>query len=126
MKTLAKNIALALLAGVLSVAVLPGQADAGWGRYRVVTSYSTPSVPSYAVTQRVVVRRPHHSVVAVPVYPAPVVYSPAPRALYYSAPAGYVVPAQSFRVVSPTVRATYFAPAPAIYYPYDVVPFYLP
>ena len=107
---------LALACAIALISTLATPAEAGWGRYRITTYYSTPSVPAYYGSETLVVPQP------VIVTPAPVVVTHAPVVSYYAAPAVYV-PAP---VVQPVIRATYYAPAPrrVIYRPAPVTYFY--
>ncbi len=104
-----------LLSGLVAAAVLAASPDAqaGWGRARVVTSFSNPSVPvatvpaTGVVTQRTVVRGAYRPVVVAPGYVTPVVPYVAPTTTYYA-------PAYAAPTYTPPV---YAAPATTAYYP---------
>ena len=94
-----------VFAALTFVAALTASAEAGWGRYRVMTHYGTPSAP--VIRETVVVRGAFRPVI---IAPAPLVVAPAPVTAYYGAPAVYLPGPRA------AARATYYAPAPATYY----------
>lgn len=113
-------------ATVAAILTATSAAEAGWGRARVSSNYSLPSVPvatvpaTGVVTQRTVVRGAYRPVVVAPAYAAPAYVAPAmyatpPTAAYY-APTTYAPPPYVPPAYVPPATTTYYAPA-AGYYP---------
>lgn len=98
-------VRLGLAAFSVAALLMPNVASAGWGKYRSVTSYSSPTVPSITYRERVTYRPAAPVVVASPVVPA-VAYVPA---------GGYAPAVNAYMPATYVPHVTGYAPAPMVY-----------
>ncbi len=96
---------LALIAIGVAAAIAPQVASAGWGRYRSVTSFSSPTTPSITYRERVTYRPAAGPVIVAGTVPA-VAYLPA---------AGYAPSLNNYVPTTYVPHVTNYAPAPVIY-----------